>query len=78
MNTYLATFYTHSDALVSHRSLTAAGISARMMPVPRRVSASCGTCVCYESATPMASALKEYEAIYRVEALEYRPEVEAP
>lgn len=47
----IATFYTHIAALLSCRSLTGAGIPARMMPVPRSLSSSCGTCVRYESDT---------------------------
>ena len=46
---YIATFYTHAAALLSHRTLTAKGISCRMMPVPRALSSSCGTCVRYEA-----------------------------
>ena len=45
----IATFYTHAAALVSCRSLKDAGIPSRMMPVPRALSSSCGTCVKYEA-----------------------------
>lgn len=41
----IATFHTHFGALTFHRRLTALGDSPVMMPVPRRLSASCGTCV---------------------------------
>lgn len=47
----IATFYTHAAALVSWRALRKAGIPARMMPVPRALSSSCGTCVRYSSET---------------------------
>ena len=47
----IATFYTHAAALVSWRSLKQAGIPARMMPVPRALSSSCGTCVRYSADT---------------------------
>ena len=67
MNEYIATFHTHADALVSHRNLTGAGLSARMMPVPRKLSSSCGTCIRYTADTPVAHLLAEdWEAIYRV------------
>lgn len=46
---YIATFYTHVAALLSHRALTEQGIPCRMMPVPRSLSSSCGTCVRYEA-----------------------------
>ena len=42
---YLATFHTHFSALRTSRSLTEAGIPAKMAPVPRKLSSSCGTCV---------------------------------
>lgn len=48
----VATFYTHAAALLTHRTLTANGIAAKMMPVPRAISSSCGTCVRYEADTP--------------------------
>ena len=41
----IATFHTHFGALSFHRRLAALGDALVMMPVPRRVSASCGTCV---------------------------------
>ena len=50
MNRYIATFHTHLSALLTCQSLTAAGAEARMMPVPRKLSASCGTCVAYQAA----------------------------
>lgn len=71
--TYLATFYTHAAALMSHRNLTKSGRKAVMMPVPRAVSSSCGTCVKYESPDPAASCMDtDMEAIYGVEDGTYR------
>ena len=71
--TYLATFYTHAAALMSHRNLTKSGRKAVMMPVPRAVSSSCGTCVKYESPDPAASCMDpDMEAIYAVEQDGYR------
>ena len=45
MKEYIATFHTHLSALMTSRSLTGLGVQARMMPVPRKLSSSCGTCV---------------------------------
>ena len=45
MSTYVATFYTHLSAQLSSKRLRGAGYEARMMPVPRALSSSCGTCV---------------------------------
>ena len=42
--TFLVTFHTHFDANVFYKKIKALG-SARMRPVPRSLSSSCGTCV---------------------------------
>ena len=55
MTAYIATFHTHLSALLTCRALTAAGVAAQMMPVPRRLSAACGTCVRYTADSPMLS-----------------------
>ena len=69
MTDYLATFHTHLAALKSHRALTAAGLTARMAPVPRKISSSCGTCVFYKADDPEESLLDgDTEAIYRLDA----------
>ena len=65
MSHYIATFHTHLAALKSHRSLKSAGSPARMAPVPRKISSSCGTCVFYEAADPCYALLDEdTEAVY--------------
>ena len=48
MNKYLATFHSHFGAMSYFKTLKKQGISAKLMPVPRKVSSSCGICVCYE------------------------------
>lgn len=69
MNHYVATFHTHLAALKSHRALSAAGISARMAPVPRKISSSCGTCVLYQAQSPCLELLdRDAEAVYSVDA----------
>lgn len=69
MTEYLATFHTHLAALKSHRALTGAGLTARMAPVPRKISSSCGTCVFYTAGNPCESLLDgDTEAIYRLDA----------
>ena len=52
MTEFVATFHTHLAALRTHRAMTADGISARMAPVPRKISSSCGTCVFYQAEDP--------------------------
>ena len=45
--TYIATFYSHFGAIRFKKLCTATGWNARVMPVPRDLSSSCGTCVRY-------------------------------
>ena len=62
---FVATFHTHLSAMLTCRTLTAAGIEARMAPTPRAVSSSCGTCVLYAAAEPCLPSLDEdTEAVY--------------
>ena len=67
MKDYIATFHTHLSALRTQRSLTAAGTCAALSPVPRRLSASCGTCVRYRAETPLCQCMDtDYEKIVEV------------
>lgn len=52
MTSYVATFHTHLSAMRTQRTLTRLDVSARLAPVPRSLSASCGTCVLYEADEP--------------------------
>ena len=52
MKEYVATFHTHLSALMTDRNLKGAGVQARMMPVFRKLSSSCGTCVRIETEDP--------------------------
>ena len=67
MKDYIATFHTHLSALMTSRTLTGLGLTARMMPVPRKLSSSCGTCVRYSAEGPELSAMDEdVEAVYEI------------
>lgn len=46
---YIATFYAHFGAIRFNRNLLKRGIRGKVMPVPRNLSSSCGTCVCFET-----------------------------
>ena len=48
MKNYLATFHSHFGAMSYFKALKSQGIKAKIGPVPRKVSASCGVCVSYE------------------------------
>ena len=65
MKEYIATFHTHLSALMTSRTLTGLGVQARMMPVPRKLSSSCGTCVRCAGAyvTPEGAAADEVDVI---------------
>ncbi len=65
MKEYIATFHTHLSALMTSRNLAACGVRAQMMPVPRKLSSSCGTCVRYLAEDANLSAMDEdVEAVY--------------
>ncbi|MEG2421721.1 MAG: DUF3343 domain-containing protein [Oscillospiraceae bacterium] len=67
MERYIATFHTHLAALRTDRTLKALGVSSQMMPVPRRLSSSCGTCLCYDAQTDhQADMDTDWETIYRL------------
>ena len=67
MKEYVATFHTHLSALLTDRNLKGAGVSARMMPVFRKLSSSCGTCVVYSADGPCLEQMDEdVEGVYEI------------
>ena len=69
----IATFHTHFGALSFHKRRRQAGDPAVLMPVPRKLSASCGTCVRFFTPFDPAWAEEDLEAVYAVEAGGYCP-----
>lgn len=68
MNEYIATFHTHLSAMLSFQALQQAGRKAKMQPVPRALSSSCGTCVRFSAQTNCRSLLDaDAEALYAVQ-----------
>lgn len=66
---YLATFYTHYGAMRFIKYCEKAGIDAKMAPVPRELSASCGVCVRFEAdRAPEEAEHEDMERCYRVGA----------
>ena len=68
--TYLVTFRSHFDAILTNRALKSAGVDVRLMPVPRSLSSSCGTCVVFPLAPgqPIPDRVEppvEVEHVYR-------------
>jgi len=48
----IATFFSHFGAMRCKKQCDKTGITAKMMPVPRTLSSSCGTCVRIETEDP--------------------------
>ena len=71
MRQYVATFHTHLSALMTSRNLKNIGVDARMMPVFRKLSSSCGTCVVYAARGPCLEHMDEdVERVYEIEGEE--------
>ena len=67
MNSYIATFFTHYGAIKFDRDCKKNGVSSKMMPVPRKLSSSCGTCVRYQADGPLLEAMDaDVEGVYEV------------
>lgn len=49
MTEYIATFYSHYGAVCFKNNCQSLGLEAVIMPVPRNLSSSCGTCVKFQS-----------------------------
>lgn len=73
----IATFYSHFGAIRFKKYCESFGWPAKVMPVPRDLSSSCGTCVRYEGECPektpeeveqiVAVTNNGYEMLYRAE-----------
>ena len=67
MKDYVATFHTHLSALMTCRNLKNSGVDARMMPVFRKLSSSCGTCVVYTADGSCLERMDEdVEGVYEI------------
>ena len=64
MREYTATFFSHFGALSYFDALKNQNITAQLMPVPRSVSASCGTCVFYAFFSPVDKDDCELDSVY--------------
>ena len=71
---WIATFYSHFGAVRFQQSCKAAGIQAKLGPVPRNLSSSCGTCARYECDRfcPTPAIPQEVEQIVQVLPEGYR------
>ena len=76
--TYIATFFTHFAAVSFARQLKGTDMKPQFMPVPRKLSSSCGTCVRFvfngniqEYASQMEQ--EDLDKVYLVEDDNYTP-----
>lgn len=67
----IATFHTHLGALKFQRGLSNLGLEAAMAPVPRKLSASCGTCVRFAAPFQKEWANEDLDAVYLAEGKGY-------
>jgi len=63
-NSYIATFHSHFGALSYYKVLLKQGIAVKLMPVPRQMSASCGTSVYYEHISAIDLDDCELDCVY--------------
>ncbi len=69
---YIATFFTHFGANQFCRTLKKINIKYRMMPVPRKLSSSCGTCVRFFSDDiEFSKNSDDIEGLYKIENNDY-------
>lgn len=73
---YIATFHTHFAAVSFARLLKGTDMKPQFMPVPRKLSSSCGTCVRFIYNGDILEYAKEMEqddldTVYLVEGDEY-------
>ena len=66
---YIATFYSHFGAIRFKRECRQEGREAQLMPVPRDLSSSCGTCVRCDGGyvEPKGVCADEVDVVVRVE-----------
>lgn len=69
---YIVTFFTHFDALQCVQTMGGASVRAKLAPVPRALSSSCGSCARFCSGfDPLPLLGEDYEQLFRVEGEAY-------
>ena len=71
MGDYIATFFSHFGAMSFKKKCEKEGYPATIMPVPRNLSSSCGTCVRFHAESTFPETTEEVEQIVRVEPQGY-------
>lgn len=67
MTGYIATFYSHYGAIEYRKKCEQMNLEAVIMPVPRDLSSSCGTCVRFYADNFFPKETEEIEQIVRIE-----------
>ncbi len=67
----IATFHTHLGALRFQRKLMRLGHDAALAPVPRKLSASCGTCVRFTAPFDRTWVVEDLDSVYLSEKQTY-------
>ncbi len=70
MGDYIATFFSHFGAMSFKKKCEKEGYPATIMPVPRNLSSSCGTCVKFTGETQTAQNWNSDEVEQLVKILE--------
>ena len=70
MGDYIATFFSHFGAMVFKKKCEKEGYPAVIMPVPRNLSSSCGTCVKFTGSPEPAETWHSDELEQLAEILE--------
>ena len=70
MGDYIATFFSHFGAMAFKKKCDKEGFSAVIMPVPRNLSSSCGTCVKFTGSPEPAETWHSDELEQLAEILE--------
>ena len=70
MTEYIATFYSHYGAVCFKKNCEKLGIGTKIMPVPRNLSSSCGTCVKFTGEAQTAQNWNSDEVEQLVKILE--------
>lgn len=70
---YISTFFTHSGALKYQNHLKKQNIPVELMPVPRKLSSSCGVAARFEYDGDISSMISEdIESMYVIEATNHK------
>ena len=75
MKEFIATFYSHFGAIQFKKACDRKGLSAVIMPVPRSLSSSCGTCVRFlaKNQEEFPQKTEEMEQIVHIDKDSYIP-----